>query len=58
MEDRSRELVMSCSKGVGGQSIEAETIGVPSKPGKDLVESFTRQGRSSGSGFSILVAAC
>ena len=37
---RSQELVAWCSKVVGRGSIEAETIGVPSKPGKDPVESF------------------
>ena len=47
---KSRKSVMGCSKGVGKRSIKAETIEMPSKPRKDLVESFTRQGGYLGSG--------
>ena len=54
---RSRKLVTKCSKVVEGGSSEAETVGAPSKPKKDLVKSFTRQRGSLGSGFSILVSA-
>ena len=35
---------------VWSRSAETETVGVPSKLGKDSVESFTRQRGSSGSG--------
>ena len=51
---RSRELVTKCSKVVGGRSVEAQTVEVPLKPGKDPVESFIRQGGSLGSGISLL----
>ena len=56
MGDKSRKLVTNCSKGVGGGGVEAETTRMPSKPKKDLVERFTRQGGSLGSKFSILAA--
>ena len=57
MEDRSRKLVTNCSKGVGGGNAKTETIAVPSKLGKDPIESFTRQRGSSRFGSSILTAA-
>ena len=42
---------------VKGGSVEADTVGVPSKPGKDLVNSFTTQEGNLRSRYSILVAA-
>ena len=51
---KSWELVTKCSKIVEGGSVEAKTAGVPSKPGKDQIESFTRQGGSLGSRFTFL----
>ena len=57
MEVRSQNLIMWYAKEVGRASVEAETTGVPSKPGKDPVKSFTRQRGSSGSRYSILGAA-
>ena len=56
MVEKSQKLVTKCSKRVGRGSVEAETAGMPSKPGKDLFESFIRQRRSLGSESSFLVA--
>ena len=41
---------MWCSKEVGLGHIKTKTDGMPLKPRKDPVESFTRQGGSLGSG--------
>ena len=50
----NQKLVMIYSKVVGGGSVEAETTGVLSKLGKDVVKSFLRQGGSLEFGFSLL----
>ena len=45
-----RELVARSSEGVRRKSVEAKTVEMPLKRGKDPTESFLSQGRYPGSG--------
>ena len=51
---RSRKLSRNVVRELGRESVKAEIVEVPSKPGKDPVKSFIRQGGYPGFEKSIL----